>query len=510
MPIVQYGAINTNSLVVPDLYVQIEQPQIATLNGVPTDILGIVGTAAWGPVNTPVIVGGANYNQNFGPVQNRLYDLGTAVAIAAMQGASNFVCVRVTDGTDIAATSVIGTTDITLTALYTGSLGNSLVATISTGGASGSYNVTLSLPGFNPELFTNITGSGNAFWVNLATAINNGQGALRGPSQLVTAVAGAGTSVPVIGADTFSGGTDGASTITSAVLVGVDTAPRKGMYALRGQHCSIIMLADATDATQWSVQAAFGLAEGAYMITALPAGTTVSGAISSVQTNGPDSYAVKVMHGDWLYWYDQANAVYRLVSPQAFEAGQLANLSPEQSSLNKQIFGIVGSQSYGTPGTTHANHYASADLAALFSAGIDVIANPQPGGPYWGARAGINCSLNPAINGDNYTRMTNYIAATIAEGMGIYVGDLVSTTLFQNVRATLLAFLGNLLQQGMLVQTGTTVPYSVICNTTNNPLSRTSLGYVQADIAVQYGAINNKFIVNLQGGQTVVVVQPGA
>ena len=50
MPIVQQGAINTTALIVPDLYVQIVPPQSLLLNGVPTDVLGVVGTASWGPV----------------------------------------------------------------------------------------------------------------------------------------------------------------------------------------------------------------------------------------------------------------------------------------------------------------------------------------------------------------------------------------------------------------------------------------------------------------------------
>ena len=57
MPIVQQGAINTTALVVPDLYVQIVPPQTLLLNGVPTDILGIVGSASWGPVGQPVTIG---------------------------------------------------------------------------------------------------------------------------------------------------------------------------------------------------------------------------------------------------------------------------------------------------------------------------------------------------------------------------------------------------------------------------------------------------------------------
>ena len=52
----------------------------------------------------------------------RKYDMGTQVATAVQQGAGNFICVRVTDGTDTAASlTVLG--GITFTALYTGSLG---------------------------------------------------------------------------------------------------------------------------------------------------------------------------------------------------------------------------------------------------------------------------------------------------------------------------------------------------------------------------------------------------
>src|SRR3954447_25920040 len=103
MPIVQQGSINTTGLSVPDLYVQIVAPQPA-LNGVPTNILGVVGSATWGPVNSPAIVSGPNdAAQQFGPMQARKYDLGTAIYTASLQGAANFRGIRVTDGTDSAA-----------------------------------------------------------------------------------------------------------------------------------------------------------------------------------------------------------------------------------------------------------------------------------------------------------------------------------------------------------------------------------------------------------------------
>ncbi len=508
MPIVQQGAINTTALVVPDLYVQIVPPQSLLLNGVPTDIVGVVGTASWGPVGEPTVIGSmSDYAAAFGPVMARKYDMGTQVATAVLQGASNFRCVRATDGTDTAASlAVLGA--ITFTAMYTGSTGNALTLTFSAGSAANSWRLTVALPGQSPEVYDNITGTGALFWQNIANAVNNGNGVLRGPSQLVVASAQSVEATPVAGVYLFASGTpgsDGANGVTAATLVGVDVLPRLGMYALRSQGCAIALLADTDDATQWSVQMEFGLSESVYMILTGPAGDTIEDAVTVKGEAGIDSYAAKMMFGDWVYWFDQTNAVTRLVSPQGFVAGRLANLSPEQSSLNKPLYGVVGTQKSGQPGGATATSYASADLTTLLGAGIDVIANPQPGGAYWGVRGGFNSSSSAAVNGDNYTRLTNYIAATLQAGMGGYVGELVNTTLFQNIRSTLLAFLNGLLQQGMLGSTNGSVPFAVVCDISNNPLSRTALGYVQADVQVQYQAINEKFIVNVQGGQTVQV-----
>jgi hypothetical protein len=508
MPIFTQGALNTTALIVPDLYVQIVAPQSLLLNGVPTDTLGVVGTASWGPVSEPTIVGNmSDYALAFGPVMARRYDMGTQVATAVQQGAANFRCVRVTDGTDTAASvALLGA--ITFTAHYTGSLGNLLALTLSAGSAANSWRLAVAFPGQAPEVFDNILGSGTAFWNNLAAAVNSGSGALRWPSQLVAASVTSSSASPLAGTYPFSAGTpgtDGAGAITAATLLGSDTLPRKGMYALRGQGCALTLLADSDDSTTWSTQVSFGLSESIYMILTGPAGDNIANAITTKATAGVDSYAAKLMFGDWIYWYDQANSLTRLVSPQGFAAGRLANLSPEQSSLNKPLYGVIGTQKSGQPGGGTTTSYASADLSALLSAGIDVIANPQPGGAYWGVRGGHNSSSNAATNGDNYTRLTNYIATTLSAGMGEYVGELVNSTLFQNIRATLLAFLSGLLGQGLLGSTDGSLPYAVVCDLTNNPASRTGLGYVQADVQVQYQAINEKFIVNVQGGQTVQV-----
>lgn len=499
--ITQAGALNTTALLVPDLYVQIVPPQVSQLNGVPSNGLGIVGTAQWGPVNSPVIVGSmAQYASTFGAIQNRKYDMGTAVAAAVLQGAQNMRCVRVTDGTDIAASIVAQSTCITFTSKYTGTLGNTIQATIANGSAANTFKVTIAMPGQQPETFDNITGSGNALWVNMAAAINQGQYGLRGPSNLVVATAGAGTTAPSLASYTLAGGTDGATTITSSVLVGVDTTPRKGMYALRGTGVAVGMLADADDSTQWTNQVAFGLSEGIYMIGVGPAGDTITNAATTKATAGIDSYAFKLLFGDWVYFNDQTNGVTRLISPQGFIAGLLSNLAPQNSTLNKQLYGIVGTQK------SYANQiYSSAELQQLAVAGIDIITNPIPAGSQFGARLGHNSSSNPATNGDNYTRMTNYLAATLAAGMGIFVGKLQSQQPNDPLRAQVKATVDNFLQS--MKDQGQIDDFTTQCNVANNPPSRVSLGYLQDDVTVRYLSVVEKLLVNMQGGQTVTVTR---
>ncbi len=500
MTIYQQGSINTTAQTVPDLDIQLIAPQVL-LNGVPTNILGIVGTAPWGPVNSPTIASGpSDTSRQFGPMQARKFDLGTAVFAASLQGASNYRLVRVTDGTDVAASTTItcsasalaialaaainsgqsstrgpsqfviasaSSTTLTLTAKYTGSLGNSLAAATGPGSAAGTTKISIALPGQLPETFDNV----GAVAASAATA-------------------------------TFTGGADGATTITSAILVGQDTIPRKGMYALRGTGCSVGMLADADDTTQWTYQAAFALSEGVYMVGTSAAGDTISGITSEIATAGIDSYAMKIMFGDWDQIYDNVNGLTRLISPQGFEAGKLAGLSPQNSSLNKPIQGIIGTQK-----SLLNQQYSLAELQAITAARADLICNPCPGGSYYGARFGRNTSSNVAINGDNYTRMTNYIASTLNAGMGVYIGQLQTPDVQKRARATLNNFLQNLFQQGMIGTSDGSTPYLVVLDSSNNPQNRVSLGYMQADIQVVYLSVISVFLVNLQGGQTVTILQ---
>lgn len=657
--IVQQGQINLAALNVPDLIVQIVPPQLL-INGVPSNIIGLVGTATWGPKNVPTVCGSySSYVLQFGYPQPRLYDIGSALWAATLQGAQSFKVVRVTDGTDTAASAVVQTNCMTLTSLYTGSLGNTIGFNVANGPVTGSYNGIVTMGSNVPEVFVGIsgavaalsvtagtytvcptlltisapdmtsaatvlrqavvvptlavtgsptiggtmtgylandivtfqngvtikvstvtggaistftltnpgvvyaggtapatpltqvstsgtgtgatlsavtwglaasiqdggsgykatptvtvvggTGTGGtvtasvAIWPNMAAAINNGVSGLRGPSQRVSAAAGVGTSTPTITAYTLSGGTDGANPSSIGqqgvpAMMGQDVVPRTGMYAMRSALISIGVLVDVTDSTTWTTQTTFGLSEGIYMIGVTQNGDNVNTAPGVLATAGVNSYAFKLMFGDWVYINDPVTGAQRMISPQGFIAGVMGNQSPEQSPLNKPMFGIVGTQKSKT-----GIQYTTADLSALSSGGLDVITNPCPGGNYFGCRLGINTSSNLAVNGDNYTRMTFFIARTIAQGCGTYVGQLQTKQERYEAQTTLAAFFANLEFLGMIGNVNGGPAYDVQIDAQNNPFSLVSLGYQFAYVQVTYLSVIRYFIIDLEGGQTVLI-----
>lgn len=344
-----------------------------------------------------------------------------------------------------------------------------------------------------------------SFWPNIASAINNGISGLRGPSQRATAAAGVGTALPALAAYTLTGGTDGASPATigqlgAPALIGQDAIPRTGMFAMRAALISMGVLVDCDDSTTWSQQIAFGASEGIYMIATGPFGDSIANAATVKANAGIDSFILKLQFGDWIYINDPITGVQRLISPQGFVAGFMGNQDPSQTPMNKPMSGIVGTQKSST-----GLQYTNADLQALSLAGIDVICNPNPGGTYFGLRLGINTSSNLAVNGDNYTRMTFFIARTIAQGCGLYVGQLQTQEERYQAQTTLSAFFAELQFLGLIGTADGKTCYQVILNDSNNPQNMVALGYQFAYCKVIYLAVIRYFVIDLEGGQTVTI-----
>lgn len=192
--IVPYGSFNPNAFNVPGVVVQIKTPA-PVINGIATDVFAVVGIADGGPVNSPVYGSLQELVQVFGaPNTTRKYDLMTQVFTAYMQGTQNFIGLRVTDGTDTRSsaqlfnnsTSTAPLASVLLQAINTGLITNTYSAVVESGSLAGSYKLTITQPGYTPEVFDNISGTGAQLWKNLIDAVNNGNNS-RGKSQLVTA-----------------------------------------------------------------------------------------------------------------------------------------------------------------------------------------------------------------------------------------------------------------------------------------------------------------------------------
>ncbi|SMF96040.1 Phage tail sheath protein [Methylomagnum ishizawai] len=289
--------------------------------------------------------------------------------------------------------------------------------------------------------------------------------------------------------------------VAASRLVGVDGSNRTGMYGLRGAGALTFALVDCDDPATWSEQLAFALETGSYAHAALPAGlyADVAGAVAAKAAAGVVDYGLHVWHGDWCYFNDAANGVRRLVSPATYAAGLRAALGPEQSILNKPLNGVVGTES------TAANRvYSGAELSDLVEAGIDVVTNPIPVGDAYGSRLGINCDVNTAQRSDAYTALTHFLAHSFENFGGRFVGRVQTPREAQEVDDAFDFFLGGLVDLGMIGDVNNPgkrgKAYSVAVDT-----SKASLGYQSVNLKVVYLGIIRYFIVNLEGGSTVVL-----
>ena len=636
--IVPAGSINLTALQDPDLYLQVLQPP-PFIRGVPTDVIGVVGTASWGPVNLPTAMGSGQEAQlAFGPISNLSlfdpYDLATDLYLAFGQAVSNATiqgfAVRVTDGTDTAAsvnvtgaatatpatatltgtvtagdvlslthttsaipgspitvsytakstdtlttlatalaaavnnnaalngasvyanavgavvtiytlagtspslvvtrnvtgaateTITIGTGSTssaggTLSALYTGVQGANVKMTIATS-PSMLNAVNVSISGFSgtTELYPNI--STVNFWRNLQSALANGLTGFRGPSawaRLTTINAAVGSPAP--GTYNLTGGSDGRTGVTTSTLLGSSTSfPPTGLWALGNANPSvgIVWIAGLTDLSAVATIDSFALTNGCSVLFPFATGTTTSVAVTAVQNDGiggPEFIYVK----DSIYFQDTVNNQRRLVLPTAVHGGLWATLSPEQSPLNKRVQLVIGTERNDPVNGTIP--YSPSEIGQLNSAGIMFISNPCPGGSYFGVRAAASTSSVQSTRPVEYWRLTMYIARSLYQNLGLFVGQLQSQQpnddLRNQVKMVLNDFAQNLANAGQ-IDSGigfcefSLSPNAKFGNGMNTP-SSVAQHYMYALFKATYLSSVWYFVCSIQGGTTVVSVVPG-
>lgn len=501
MPIYQANQLNLSGALAPGLYVAVVAPP-PVVRGVPTNGLGLVGVASWGPKNAPFVVGSPQMAAiSLGAIAARSRDLATACAIAMQMGQYNNTCVRVTDGTDTAASIALKdaatVTGLTLTGVYTGVLGNTISATVAAGTKPSTFKLTVTLPGGFSEVFDNL-----ANWAEMLSAVNNGQSDIRGASQLVVATIGTSNAAPALNTYTLTGGTDGATGVTDATMLGADGSPATGMYALQGTGVLTAVLVDHSTSTNWSAMALFGQQQGMFIVGAGSVGQSIPTVATALSTAGVDNYSFKALSGDWVYWWDAQNRQRRLVSPSIVWAALRAMLNPNQSTLNKPVNGFLGTQR-----SEQSVQYSQPEKLAASQGRLDYLANPSPGGNYFSFQTDKNSSSYAATDSEAYTAMTNFLSLTMAANFGWVIGNPQTEDLRDDVNDSITAFLSSLWKQKYIgdVNNPTAVPFSVQTDSGNNPDNMVSLGVMQTLVKVKYLSIVRVFAISLQGGSTVQV-----
>jgi hypothetical protein len=632
--IITNSTLNVAALQTDDAYIQVVAPP-NFITGVPTDVIGVVGTASWGPVGIPIHLGSGNDAvQQFGAISSASltdpYDLATDLYLAFAQSSNQSTLeawgVRVTDGTDSAAatslglastalpstvtvagalsvgdglqltatssalsgspvtltyttkagdtinsmaaglvtlinanaalvavgtyasavgavitiywpsnlsptlvwsksvtgaatetltigTGTSGTGSVTLTGLFTGSLGNQMTMTVTAGWAPNTWNVVIAPPTGIAELFYAIPSAG--FGIKLAAAINGGQNAARGPSNNVKAV----VAYPAVGAPTagtygFSGGTDGRAGVTTAVMIGnVSLSPPTGLFSLGNLNppVGIVWLAGVSDPVAPASLLTFNQTFGSSSISTLPSGLSVAGALAAASTAAvadPSHLYAK----DWIYFFDTINGIQRLVPETAVVGGRWATLGPQQSPGNKTVNLVIGTER-NNPQTGNSP-YAVSDIGQLESAGIMTVTNPIPRGRVFGNRHGQSSSLSNATKPAEYWRMTMYIARSAAAFIGQYVDEEQSQQPDDPLRAAFKVQSNQFLK--LLMGAGQIDNYLVTCAFSSSPNAQPGLGmntptsvaqhYMFALWQITYLSSVRFFVLSLQGGTTVVEV----
>jgi hypothetical protein len=388
---------------------------------------------------------------------------------------------------------VLGQPNIVSGGGYYAATGQALTITLQGGGATtpGSYAPTMT------------------YGAALATAVNLGT-QQRPKSGFVVFTPGSGTGTPALNTVySLTGGTDGAAGVTSLIQAGQDGSAlsRTGAYVLRSSGMDLFTLVDCVDTSVVPAMLQLAIDETADFSFSTANGDTITNAIATRQSLGFDDTNLQFIVGDWPTFNDGQNGT-RAVYPSLFSLALASNLSPEQGFINKRLNGVLSTNLSAT-GIPISN----ADNAIAQEGGVDIIGKTAAlGVDYFTFVTGRSASSNTAARGMEYSRLTNFIARSLAgPATTAIVGRLQSTSRADDptrkLAKTLLDSFFTVLTNPAFGSGG----YGVIedfanqCNLANNPPTSVQRGFLIAYSAVKYLNVVRTFVIRLNGGGNVQV-----
>lgn len=511
------------------VYISASTPNVNPTSGNPNLPSAIVGSASWGVPNTPYpFTNAAQLKDAFGEITQALHDLGTCAttylqACNASGKSGNCYGIRVTDTTDTAATitakDIVTPTAgnvLVITGISTGVRGNGGTMTTTAAASSTStqpvYNITLTIPFGQPELFQNIIAWKNTggtfaydaptFVANAKSAINAGLSYARAASKywIASSPTTLSAALPLLGtAFSAAGGSDGSS-VTSAQLLGVDgVSGRTGIFAERGIGVGQFAISGLTDFTVGPSFSAYAAPRYKMFVgPSFPLGTSTTSALSIKQTNGANSIYQAVIK-DWVLWFDYTINQARLVSPEGVALGGIASRSPEQSPGNQPETGF---NSF-LLATELTGPISDTELDALAGAGIIAIGPMVRNSSLIGLVGGQNASGISGQDGVNYTRLTGFLIGALRNIANPFVNSLQSQQDNDPTRRLFKKAIDGFLIS--LKTAGQIDSFNTTCDKTNNTASTIPAGQLNALVLVRYLATVRYINIGLVAGVGVTM-----
>jgi hypothetical protein len=376
--------------------------------------------------------------------------------------------------------------------------------------ASPVLKLVITFPNANAEVFyfNGFAGTGGAFnaaaqKANLLAAVNVGSSSAP-PSSRWTATSGASTLIAQQGVTfTASGGLDGATTITSTVLVGTDgVVGRTGMYALRGALSgSQFIFAGFFDTTQVATMVAFNRTEGTRCAVSFPIGTSTTGAQTLKAINSVSDPTLDACL-DWDQMVDPWTGTLVYVAPAAKISGIIASLDFYQSPSNKPYLSAVGVLQ-----TERSNNPVSnAEAAQRQASGFLYLTNPINRGAQWGLPFGV---ASDGVSNIADVRTANYIGLSLFQVLGPFVGEpqsqLANDPVRLAARGAVNQFMNTLLKPIIKISA-----YSNVLDTSNNTPTTIAQGFLVDNLAIQTLSGVKFILVNEQVGTGVQVTVKAA
>jgi hypothetical protein len=401
----------------------------------------------------------------------------------------------------------------TLTALYSGVLGNQIKMTVTQGSTNALVNVLLTgWQGKAQEFYTNLPNT-TSFWATLESYLANGQTAVQGASNLARfSPSGSPTNGPALNTLQLSGGTDGRADVTTQDLVGSSGSPYPtGLYAALSANPfpNQVWVPGLTDPAGWVLMQELCAQNGLLGFVTEPIDTTIATAISDQQEHGINSYEIALAI-DWMLISDPINNTQRWVSPLGTVVGRISALSPEQAPLNKPVYGVLATRRVG--GLNGNQPYTVAETGLANSNGILLVSNPDLAGFTFGFVTDTNCGMvtNNAQGPVEYSRLTNFLLNSVGSQLGQFIGQLQSVQPNDPLRANVRSVLNNFLAE--LATNEQIDNWNVTCDLTNNSPTTIAQHILNVAVQVRYLASVWFLVFQLQGGVTVSiqtsVIQP--